>query len=123
MKTFIAAILMIAAAVTAAVTVTFLTRDALCELHDAADRTYTADISERAERAESLRRTWHRHRTMIAISINKSDIEEIDALTDSLCELSSHSHKDTDYYNLCRLIYDAFRRINDLLDVSVYGFI
>lgn len=122
MKTFIAAILMLAAAIAVAVTVTLMTRDTLDELYRAADDVYTAKSDERTARAESLRRTWHQHRTTVAISINKSDIEEIDALVNSLCEMTSRSHKDADFYVLCRLIYDALFRVSNTLDVSVYGF-
>lgn len=122
MKTFIAALLMLSMAVAVTVAMTLICHNAADRLYTATSAAYSADSSRRADAAAALRDEWEQKRCLFALTVNKSETERIDLLIDSLCELTLHSHGDDDYFGICRLLYDAFDRVKQLLGISAYSF-
>ncbi len=122
MKTFIVALLMLSLAVAVTAVMTVVCHNSTDRLYTAVSAAYSADVDRRADAANALRDEWDRKRCLFALTVNKSETERIDALIDSLCELTLHSYGDEDYFGVCRLLYDAFDRVKQLLSISAYSF-
>ena len=114
MKSFVFAIVLIAALLSITIIASVYTDEYADRLIALAAEADAADPDGRAYAVEQIRRVWDEAKFTVCISVHRKEVTRTETLIDSLDVLSQKGATDAEYYGACRLLKSELRHIKDL---------
>ena len=114
MKSFIFAIILIAAVIAVTVTVSAITDEYTDRMISAVEDAVSASAGNRSYEVRNISTLWEEAKTTVCVSVHRKEVTRTETLITALAELCERSHTDTEFFGICRQLEEELRHIKEL---------